>query len=49
MSSTPTVNSSMILMKISGSRTACAWLIAWATDRRPSERIGRMSAAGVAT
>ena len=39
-----TPNSSMILRKISGSRTACAWLTAWATESSHSERIGRISA-----
>src|SRR3954467_5913662 len=38
--STPTPNSSMILRKIRGRTTAWAWLMAWATDSRPSDRIG---------
>ena len=40
-------NSSMIATKISGSRTAWAWLMAWATESSPSERIGRMSVAAI--
>ncbi len=47
MVSTLILNSSMIAMKISGSRTAWAWLMAWATESSPSERIGRMSVASI--
>ena len=48
MVSTPTPNSSMIARKISGSATAWAWLIAWATDSRPSDRIGWIVMGGTA-
>ncbi len=47
MVSTLTPNSSMIATKISGRRTAWAWLMACATESSPSERIGRMSGASM--
>ncbi len=40
--STPTPNSSMMARNISGNTTAWAWLTAWATDSRTSERVGRI-------
>src|SRR3954462_12643378 len=46
--STPTPNSSMILRKIRGRTTAWAWLMAWATDSRPSDRIGWIVMGGTA-
>ena len=36
----------MILRKISGMSTACAWLTAWATDSSHSVRCGWISGAG---
>ena len=39
---TLTSNSMMILRKIRGRMTACAWLTAWAADSSASERMGRI-------
>src|SRR4051812_30655849 len=45
--STLAPNSSIRPRKMNGVMTACAWLTACATDRRPSERIGRTSISGM--